>query len=102
MGKVIYLSDAIDDLYQIWEYVAHQSQSPDIADRLIDSIDNAANVYASTPELGVLRPELVDRLRCFPVGRYVIFYLPCADGIEIIQVIHGSRDIPAHIRRTSS
>jgi toxin ParE1/3/4 len=71
----------------------------EVADRLIDAIDDAASVYAGQPHLGIPRPELAGGVRCFPVGSYVVFYLATNDGIEVIQVIHGSRDIPAHFRR---
>ena len=27
------------------------------------------------------------------VGRYVVFYLPLSRGIEVVRVLHGSRDI---------
>ncbi len=99
MSSVTYLPEAIDDLHGIWAYVADKSQSIEVADRLIDSIDDAASTYARQPELGIPRPELAERVRCFPVGSYVVFYLTTDNGIEVIQVIHGSRDIPAHFRR---
>jgi toxin ParE1/3/4 len=28
------------------------------------------------------------------VGNYLIFYRPISDGIEIVRVLHGARDIP--------
>lgn len=99
MGHVVYLRDAIDDLHQIWSYVALQSQEFDRADRVIDSIDEAASLYGRQPELGEARPELAPNLRCFSIGRYAVFYVPTPAGIEVIQVIHGSRDIPSHFRR---
>ncbi|MGY4499466.1 plasmid stabilization system protein ParE [Bradyrhizobium sp. GM24.11] len=34
-------------------------------------------------------------LRSFPVGNYVIFYVPLSDGVEIIRVMHGRQDIGA-------
>jgi plasmid stabilization system protein ParE len=67
MARVLYLPDAMERLRQIWSYVAHQSQSLEKADRLIDSIDDAAIVYARNHELGKLRSELADDLRCFAV-----------------------------------
>jgi toxin ParE1/3/4 len=100
LPKVVYLPDAVQDLHAIWVYVAEQSQSLDIADRLIDSIDDAATVYAANPEMGTSRLELSASLRCFVVGRYVAFYVPTPAGIEVIQIIHGSRDIPVHFRRS--
>jgi toxin ParE1/3/4 len=32
-------------------------------------------------------------LRSLSVGNYLIFYRPLADGIEIVRVLHGARDI---------
>lgn len=50
------------------------------------------------PEMGCLRPDLATNVRCFAVGNYVVFYVPLADGIEVIQLIHGSRDIRLRFR----
>ena len=46
-----------------------------------------------TPNLGGKRPELSAGLRSIPVGQYVIFYRVLADAVEIVNVIHGARDI---------
>jgi len=34
-------------------------------------------------------------LRSLPVGNYLVFYLPLDDGIEVVRVLHGSREIDA-------
>jgi toxin ParE1/3/4 len=34
-------------------------------------------------------------LRSLPVGNYLIFYLPIPDGIEVVRVLPGMRDIDA-------
>ncbi len=99
MARVIFSTEAIDDLQQIWGYLAKQTQNSDIADRVIESIVNAADLYAMNSALGTARDELVTGLRCFTVARYVVFFLPCEMGIEVVQVIHGSRDIPTRFRR---
>ncbi len=96
--RAVYLPDALADLHQIWAYLADQSQSGEAASRLIDAIDDRAQLYAENPELGTPRFELAPGVRCFSVARYVALYLPTQWGIEIIQVIHGSRDIPEHFR----
>jgi toxin ParE1/3/4 len=55
-------------------------------------------LLAGNPEIGRLRPELsVQGLRSFPVQTHVIFYLAQQDGIEVVRVLHGSRDIPSLI-----
>ncbi len=32
-------------------------------------------------------------LRSLPVGNYLIFYLPIPNGIEVVRVLPGMRDI---------
>ena len=44
--------------------------------------------------MGRKRDELLPNLRSFPVGSYLIFYHPINQGIEVVRVLHGSRDIP--------
>ncbi len=40
------------------------------------------------------RHSLTDReLRSFTLDRYVMFYVPVTDGVELIRVLHGARDI---------
>jgi toxin ParE1/3/4 len=28
-----------------------------------------------------------------PFGRYVVFFAPVVDGIDVVRVLHGSRDM---------
>ena len=57
------------DLDEIWEYVAMNSGSVDIADRLIDSITGRFFLLSSHPYLGRARDvDLRYGLRSFPVG----------------------------------
>jgi toxin ParE1/3/4 len=47
------------------------------------------------PLIGRARPELAADLRSFPVGNYVLFYRPIADGVELVRALSGHRDIHA-------
>ena len=88
------LSDS--DLDDIWYYVACQSGSMDIADRLIGSISDRFFRLASHPHLGRARDEdLRPGLRTFPVGEYVIFYRLEGEDVVILRVLRGSRNIAA-------
>jgi toxin ParE1/3/4 len=29
-----------------------------------------------------------------PLGNYIIFYRPIDDGIEVVRILHGARDLP--------
>ncbi|QDW36087.1 type II toxin-antitoxin system RelE/ParE family toxin [Bradyrhizobium sp. KBS0727] len=44
---------------------------------------------------GRKRPELRSDLRSFPVGNYIIFYVPLPDVIEVVRVMSGLQDIDA-------
>lgn len=43
--------------------------------------------------MGRARHELATNLRSFPFGRYVIFYSPVEGGIDVVRVLHSSRDV---------
>jgi len=83
---------AYNDMAEIWSYVA-ENGSTEQADKLIDRLEAKVRSLAESPNFGRLRPELLESLRSFPVGRYIIFYLPIKNGIEVVRVLHGSRDI---------
>lgn len=98
MSLVNYRSDASEDLLNIWQYLFDSSQSVGVADRLIDSIRAKCQMYAAQPLSGELCPDFAPDIRCFSMGSYVIFYMPISNGIDVLQVIHGSRDIPSPFR----
>ena len=43
--------------------------------------------------MGRARHELIVDLRSFIVRNYIIFYQPMADGIEVLRVLYGARDV---------
>ncbi len=91
MLAIIKRPQALSDLAEIWNYIADNSEAQ--ADSFVATIDTKFQTLAKQPGIGRLRDELAAGLRSLPVGRYVIFYLSLADGVEIIRVLHGSRDI---------
>ena len=92
--------EAEAELDDIWYYVAKESGSIDIADRLIDSITERFYLLALHPHIGRRRDEdLRPGLRSFPVGEYVIIYRVEEDDVLILHVFRGSRDIEALLRQ---
>lgn len=69
--------------------------NPPAADRWLDAVDSRCKLLAQMPGLGRLRPDLAPELRSFVVGNHVIFYRETHDGIEVIRVLHGARDLPS-------
>jgi toxin ParE1/3/4 len=45
--------------------------------------------------MGRAREELAADLRSFPFGRYLIFYAPVDEGIDVVRVLHSARDVDA-------
>jgi toxin ParE1/3/4 len=81
---------AREDLQAIRDYIAQDS--PATAKRYLGIIEEKCQTLAEYPGLGVQREEYLG-LHKFPVGDYLIFYRPTENGIEIIRVLHGARDI---------
>ncbi|KAM3115152.1 type II toxin-antitoxin system RelE/ParE family toxin [Phormidesmis sp. 146-33] len=50
---------------------------------------------ADFPLMGKRYEELAPDLRGFVVDDYCVFYYPLPDGIEVVRVIDGRRDIEA-------
>ncbi|MHB9074674.1 MAG: type II toxin-antitoxin system RelE/ParE family toxin [Desulfobaccales bacterium] len=84
---------ARSDLAEIWDYIADDNEVR--ADVFVDNIDQKFQALASNPNMGRSRDELEEGLRSFPVDRYVIFYRVMPGGVEIVRVVHGSRDLNA-------
>lgn len=92
MSQFIVSEAAEEDLTDIWLYVAQQ-RSIRTADRLTARVIGKFPSLALHPGMGRRREELGVGIRSFPVGNYVIFYKPTEDGISILRVLHGARDI---------
>lgn len=82
-------------LDKIWDYIAKDNSAA--ADRVLDIIGHKSLQLAKSPAMGEACPQIAEGLRQstaqpFP---YVIFYRPTDDGILIVRVLHGHRDVPA-------
>lgn len=58
---------------------------------ITQKLDNLAQF----PSMGRRRDELLTALRSFPIDDYLIFYRPIAEGIEVVRVVSGYRDLEA-------
>ncbi len=83
--------EAEQDLLEIWLYIAEDS--PVNADRFLDRLEKKALNLAEFTEIGIDRPELAPNLKSFPVDRYILYYRSNTSGIELVRVLHSSRDI---------
>ena len=79
--------------------------SPEIGHRFLAAAHETFALLATQPKMGWhcrLRRAGIEPLRVFRVkgfDRMLILYLPMIDGVEILGVDHGSRDLEGFLRR---
>jgi toxin ParE1/3/4 len=91
MGFFVLRPLAQEDLAQTYSYILQTSLEQ--AEQWLERIENQCQILAEMPTMGRVRSELPGNVRSFVFARYVIFYRPNADGVEIVRVLHGSRDL---------
>ena len=97
MGYTFFFPRRNGDLDEIWLYIARSSGSVDIANRAIEAIARAIVALGLYPEVGKRRFAL--RTSNFSGGRIrVVYRIESADA-AVLQVIRGSRDVEASLRR---
>ncbi len=98
MSRILRRPLADADLVAIFRYYAREAGLP-VADCFFREAEATFARLAGTPGMGhryEAEEPLYADLRYFPVSRfrkYVVFYRAAADGIEVIRVLHGARDV---------
>ena len=82
---------AEQDLEDIWVYLARQDEL--LADQQIAQILNRFPLLSQFPDMGRQRDNVLAGLKSFPLKPYVILYTKITGGIEIVKVLHQSRDV---------
>lgn len=94
MFRIRFTNSAEADLLELWLTIAEENLVA--ADESLGSIQSTIAALGRQPEMGRARPELADGLRSLPTRTpYNIFYLPNADGLLVVRVLHHARDIDA-------
>ena len=97
MRRLVYLSSARDDLADILRFITRESGSAAVASLFVGKVRHRCERLASLPgTLGSARPDLREDLRSVPCHGYVIFFRYDPGMIEIVNVLHASRDILAY------
>jgi toxin ParE1/3/4 len=97
--EVVLTPQAREDIKQIATYIKEDSPQSSLACR--HTLENIYEVLLELPEIGTAHnfhnPEMKGR-RMLPVRestKYLIFYRSTPEGLEIVRVIHGARDLPS-------
>lgn len=91
MARIRISETAGNDLESIWKYIARNNA--EAATKLIKLITGKFRLLRDHPQIGREENTLLGTLRSFGVSNYIIFYKPFDGGVEILRILHASRDI---------
>ena len=99
MARILKRDSAKRDLIRQWVWYAEEA-GVEVADRFLHAAHNTLNLLSTQPAAGttffVRKPEL-QGMRRFPVSdgfeKVLLFYVPLQDGVDLVRVVHGSRDL---------
>jgi toxin ParE1/3/4 len=91
MSSYSFADAAVKDLDDICEYIGQQNLKA--VSKLFDAIRKKCKLVANFPNMGKSYSKLANNLRGFVVEDYVVFYYPREDGIDIVRIISGYRDL---------
>lgn len=94
MARAIWTRLAQSELDDILFYISVQSGRPETGERNYYEIRRAADGYADEKAPRHTHPDAPDGWFYFRHKRWLIFYQPHPDGIEVMRIIDGSRDLP--------
>jgi toxin ParE1/3/4 len=86
------------DIDDIWFYWA-QHASLDVADRLQETIEERFVLLAEQPLIGRKCEDIGPGVRCFPVGKFLIYYRKSKSALTILHVLHGAREQKVAFRK---
>ena len=95
---------AEQDIDEETVYLAREA-SVEVGIRFFDAVQESFQSLLGMPGMGKIKPVnnlRLPELRQWPVNgfeKYLIFYHPKSEGIEIIRVLHGARDIDRILER---
>jgi plasmid stabilization system protein ParE len=90
--KIVWTEPAVEDLRELYSYIARDSEV--YARGFVERIILAAERLIDYPTIGRAVPEADDNgIRELLYQRYRIIYRLKSDCVEMLSVIHGTRDI---------
>jgi toxin ParE1/3/4 len=91
MARVSRFRQAEEDMLAIAEYIA--AHDPAAAASWLDQIEKTIELLASQPFIGEAVYHIRPGLRRMSHGSYLLFYEPTDDGIILVRVLHGAREV---------
>ena len=91
MSTYIISPQTIQDLDEISEYFA--SRNLDAGDRFVNAFEEKCQNLVKYPNMGRSYADVEPSLRGIPLDGYIILYRVMADGVEIVRVVSGYRNL---------
>ena len=91
MANYQFSEDAIRDINDICDYIAQNN--PRSASNLFDAIRQKCKLIANFPNMGKRYEQVRANLRGFFVGDYIVFYYAHDEGIFIVRIVSGYRNL---------
>jgi toxin ParE1/3/4 len=94
LSRVRFTARAREDLLDIWVHVGRHS-GESVADRVLDSIEQSSRMLQEHPRLDRARPEIQPEARSIVIERWLALYRVTEDGVQIVRILDGARDVAA-------
>ena len=94
MPRAVWTPFAEFELEEIIVYIAIEDRRPLTAERIYAEIRDKANEFANTPTVGHTHPDMPERMFYFTHKRWIVVYKRHVEGIEVLRVLDGMRDLP--------
>jgi toxin ParE1/3/4 len=91
--KGYFLTDlAREDLHGIWMHLAKDNVEASL--KAMFALGKAFDKVVANPQIGHYREDLADKRQRFILAHpYLIMYRPDKRPVEILRILHGSRDL---------
>jgi toxin ParE1/3/4 len=91
-------ADAERDLDEIFLYWARRA-SLEVADRVVNSITDRFWLLGQHPDAGKAAGAIAAGVKCFPAGKYLIYYRKSRRSTDILHIFHGAQDQKSTFRK---
>jgi len=98
MSRAVWTPVAESDLDDILFYIAFVDRRPATGERLYFELRDRVAEHAERQLPGHEHPSAPQGWLYFTHKRWLIFYKPNSEGIEVMRVVDAVRDLPRHLR----
>jgi plasmid stabilization system protein ParE len=95
MSRAVWTPQAALELDEILYFVSVRDQRPQVGEQIYFEIRKLADEYAQPGAARHIHPIAPAEWHYFRHKRWLVFFQAHADGIEVMRIIDGTRDLPA-------